>query len=201
MEDRVLIVSSSNKGKIKEIKSILSEIPIKILSKDEVGLKDLEVIEDKDTLEGNAIKKALELQKNLDKTIVMADDSGLFVDYLNGQPGIYSARYAGVDGDDKANNKKLLEELKEVPNEKRTAKFKTVIAIALEDGTIETVVGECSGKITEKEFGENGFGYDPLFIPDGYEKTFAELDETIKNKISHRRDALEKLKMKLKELV
>lgn len=201
MNERKLVVSSSNRGKIKEIKAILSELPLEILSKDEVGLNSLEVIEDCDTLEGNAIKKAIEIHKHMDNIMVLSDDSGLFVDYLNGEPGVYSARYAGVDGDDRANNKKLLSELKQVPTEDRNAKFKTVIAIVLEDGSVETVVGECRGKITTEEFGTNGFGYDPLFIPDGYDKTFAELDENIKNKISHRRDALEKLKIKLKELV
>ncbi len=201
MKKRTLVVSSSNIGKIKEIKAILNELPLEILSKDEVGLENLDVIEDSDTLEGNAIKKAREIHKHLDNIMVISDDSGLFVDYLDGKPGVYSARYAGVDGDDSSNNKKLLKELKQVPLEGRGAKFKTVIAIALEDGNIETVVGECKGKITTEKSGENGFGYDPLFIPDGYDKTFAELDQDIKNKISHRRDALEKLKTKLKELV
>lgn len=201
MDERVLVVSSGNKGKIKEIKAILNEIPLKILSKDEMGLENLDVVEDRDTLEENAIKKAVEIHSNLKDVIVIADDSGLFVDHLDGGPGIYSARYAGVDGDDEANNKKLLEQLKEVPEEKRSAKFKTAIAIVLEDGTVETVLGECSGKIITERRGANGFGYDPLFVPDGYYETFAELDQEIKNKISHRRDALEKLKIKLKELL
>ncbi len=197
---KTLIVSSGNKGKIAEIKSILSELDMDILSKDEVGLSDLEVVEDKDTLEGNAIKKALEIHKHTEG-IIISDDSGLFVDYLEGAPGVYSARYAGVDGDDSANNKKLLEELKNITLEKRTAKFKTAIAIVLEDGSVETVVGECDGLIIAEQRGTTGFGYDPLFIPNGYDKTFAELDSNIKNNISHRRDALEKLKMKLKNLI
>lgn len=200
MNKKTLVVSSSNVGKIKEIKSILSELNLNIVSKDEVGLSNLEVIEDKDTLEGNAIKKALEIHK-CTKGLVMSDDSGLFVDHLNGAPGVYSARYAGVDGDDQANNKKLLNNLKDISVENRTAKFKTVIAIVLEDGSVETVVGECSGKIVNEERGESGFGYDPLFVPDGYDETFAQLDSSIKNNISHRRDALEKLKMKLKNII
>lgn len=200
MSRKTLIVSSGNKGKIVEIKSILSELSIDVVSKDEVGLSDLEVIEDKDTLEGNAIKKALEIHKHKEG-IVISDDSGLFVDYLEGAPGVYSARYAGVDGDDKANNKKLLEELKGVKPDERGAKFKTVIAIVLEDGSVETVTGECSGTIIEEQRGITGFGYDPLFVPKGYDQTFAELDSSIKNKISHRRDALEKLKIKLKNLI
>ena len=106
MSKNLLVVSSSNIGKIKEIKSILSDLDLEILSKDEKGLSDLEVIEDKETLEENAIKKAVEIQKQTNG-MVMSDDSGLFVDYLKGAPGVYSARFAGVDGDDKANNNKL----------------------------------------------------------------------------------------------
>lgn len=198
--NKTLIVSSSNASKIAEIKEILSEINIEIKSKDEVGLSDLEVLEDKDTLEGNAIKKAKEIH---DKTggIVMSDDSGLFVDYLKGEPGVYSARYAGVDGDDEANNKKLLENLKGISSDKRSASFKTVVALVLEDGSVETLEGECKGKIITGERGSGGFGYDPLFIPDGYDKTFSELDFNVKNEISHRRKALEKLKEKLKKIL
>lgn len=197
---KTLIVSSSNISKIAEIKEILSDLKIDVKSKDEVGLSNLEVIEDKDTLHGNAIKKAKEIH---DRTggIVMSDDSGLFVDYLEGAPGVYSARYAGIDGDDKANNKKLLENLKYVSTDKRNASFKTVIALVLEDGSVETLEGECRGKIITEEKGNGGFGYDPLFIPDGYDKTFSELDFSVKNKISHRRDALEKLKEKLKKIL
>lgn len=200
MSKKKLIVSSSNVGKIREIKSILSDLDLEVLSKNEVGLLDLEVIEDKDTLEGNAIKKALEIHKHA-KGMVMSDDSGLFVDYLNGDPGVHSARYSGIDGDDRANNKKLISKLSKTSLDERGAKFKTVIALVLEDGSIETVVGECSGKIILEEKGDLGFGYDPLFIPEGYEKTFAELDEGTKNKISHRREALEKLKEKLKDIL
>ncbi len=200
MNKKTLVVSSSNTGKIKEIKSILSELNLDVVSKDEVGLSELEVIEDKDTLEGNAIKKALEIYKHT-KGLVMSDDSGLFVEHLGGAPGIYSARYAGIDNDDKANNAKLLNDLKDVSLENRNAKFKTVIAIVLEDGSVETVVGECAGKILTEARGVSGFGYDPLFIPNGYDKTFAELDSSIKNSISHRRNALEKLKVKLKNII
>ncbi len=200
MSKKSLIVSSGNLGKIKEIKSILSDLDLEVLSKNEKGLSDLEVIEDEETLEGNAIKKALEIHKQING-MVMSDDSGLFVDYLKGAPGVHSARYAGIDGDDKANNKKLLKELSDIPLENRTAKFKTVIALVLDDGSVQTVVGECRGEIILEQKGSSGFGYDPLFIPEGYDKTFAELNEDIKNEISHRRDALEKLKEKLKEIM
>ena len=200
MNKKTLVVASGNKGKIKEIKSILKDFNLEIKSKDEVGLKDLEVIEDQPTLEGNARKKALEIHKHT-KGIVLADDSGLFVDYLDGAPGVYSARYAGVDGDDEANNKKLLKELEGVALEDRKAKFKTVIAIVLEDETVETVVGECGGRIITEPRGDAGFGYDPLFVPDSYDQTFSQLDASVKNQISHRSQALEKLKKKLKNII
>lgn len=200
MNKKTLIVSSGNTGKIAEIKEILKDLPIDVKSKDEVGLANLEVVEDELTLEGNARKKALEIHKHT-KGLVIADDSGLFVDYLDGAPGIYSARYAGIDGDDEANNKKLLDKLKGVPAEKRKAKFKTVIAIVLEDGRVETVFGECSGRIITEKRGAEGFGYDPIFVPDSYEKTFSQLDSHIKNEISHRRNALEKLKNLLKNIM
>ncbi|MTI68581.1 MAG: RdgB/HAM1 family non-canonical purine NTP pyrophosphatase [Firmicutes bacterium] len=199
MENRRIIVSSGNKHKIEEIKDILKGLPFNILSKDEVGLKDLDIIEDKETLKENAIKKALEVSKET-KGIVIADDTGLFVDKLDGRPGIYSARYAGENATFKDNNDLLLKELKGISLDKRTAKFITVIAIV--DGeNIETVVGECRGKIGFNLRGENGFGYDPLFIVDDYNKTFAELGEDIKNKISHRANALVKLRDKLKDMI
>lgn len=200
MKAKKLVVSSNNKGKIREIKSILGGLNLEILTKDQAGLASLEVIEDKDTLEENAIKKAVEMH-NITKGMVIADDSGLFVDYLDGAPGIYSARYAGVDGDDEANNKLLLEELEGVPEKERGAVFKTSIALVSEKGIVDIVVGECRGTIITEKRGKSGFGYDPLFIPKGYSKTFSELDYNIKNKISHRRDALEKLKQKLKSII
>ena len=200
MNKKNLIVSSGNINKIKEIKDILSDLNINVLSKDEIGLKNLDVIEDGNTLEDNAIKKAVEISKYTDG-IVISDDSGLFVDKLNGEPGVYSARYSGEEGNDSANNTKLLKNLDGVPLEERTAKFKTAIAIVLEDKSVKTVVGECSGKIILEKRGDNGFGYDPLFIPDGYDKTFGELDSKIKNSISHRSDALKKLKVELKNIL
>ncbi|MTI46689.1 MAG: XTP/dITP diphosphatase [Firmicutes bacterium] len=195
-----LVLSSGNQHKIKEIKKILSDLPFNVLSKNEIGLEDFEVIEDKDTLEGNAMKKAKEISEKVND-IVIADDTGLFVDKLDGKPGVYSARYAGEDATYQDNNKKLLEELKDVPVEERTAKFKTVIAIVQKDKLEKNVVGECSGKIGFEARGENGFGYDPLFIVDGYGKTFAELGEETKNRISHRANALKNLKKELKKLI
>lgn len=194
-----IIVSSGNEHKIEEIKDILKGLPFNILSKNEVGLKDFDVIEDGETLKENAIKKALEVSKKT-KGIVIADDTGLFVDKLNGRPGIYSARYAGENATFKDNNDKLLNELKEVSIDDRTARFITVIAIVDRD-KIDTVIGECKGKIGFEPKGENGFGYDPIFIVDGFNKTFAELGDQVKNKISHRANALIKLRDKLEDKI
>ncbi|NBI07222.1 RdgB/HAM1 family non-canonical purine NTP pyrophosphatase [Senegalia massiliensis] len=200
MNRRKIIVASGNINKIKEIKKILDGLNLDIISKNEVGLKDIEVIEDKDTLEGNAIKKAKEISELVDG-IVLADDTGLFVDKLNGEPGVYSARYAGEDANDLNNNKKLLKKLEGLNLEDRTAEFRTVIAIVLEDKTVKTLTGVCKGKIALERTGNNDFGYDPLFIPDGYKETFAEMPQKIKNDISHRANALKKLRLKLEEVL
>lgn len=200
MNKKLLIVSSDNSHKIAEIKSILKDLPITVLSKTEAGCGDIEVIEDGDTLEENATKKAVEIAKRVDG-IVIADDTGLFVDRLNGEPGVYSARYSGENATYISNNQKLLKKLEGVSLEDRTAKFKTIIAIVLEDKSVKLVSGECSGKIGFEPKGENGFGYDPLFIVNGYGKTFAELGEEIKNTISHRANALKELKEELKILL
>ncbi len=200
MSKKTLIVSTDNKHKIMEIKDIMKDVPITILSKTEAGYGDIEVIEDGNTLEENAMKKAIEIAKKAD-AIVIADDTGLFVDKLNGEPGVYSSRYSGENATYSDNNKKLLAELEGVPLEQRTAKFKTIIAIVLEDKSVKLVSGECSGKIGFDGKGENGFGYDPLFIVDGYDKTFSELGEEVKNSISHRAKALINLKKELKNII
>lgn len=197
-----LVLSTNNKGKIEELKNILQSLEVRVLSKSDIGLGELEVIEDGETLEANALKKAREIYINLeekDNTIVLADDTGLFVEALKGKPGVYSARYAGEDADPKKNNIKLLENLKGI--DKRQAYFETIIALILPGGKELTVSGRCYGKIGYEKKGENGFGYDPLFIVDGYNKTFAELDSSVKNKISHRALALNKVREKLQELV
>ncbi|WP_352419401.1 XTP/dITP diphosphatase [Proteiniborus sp.] len=200
MSKKTLIVSTDNNHKIMEIKDIMKDMPFIILSKTEAGFGDIEVIEDGNTLEENATKKAVEIARRT-KAIVIADDTGLFVDKLNGEPGVYSSRYSGENATYSDNNKKLLKELEGVSLEKRTAKFKTVISIVLEDKSIKLVSGECSGKIGFESKGDNGFGYDPLFLVDGYEKTFAELGEEIKNSISHRARALRNLKKELKNII
>ncbi|NLK43623.1 MAG: RdgB/HAM1 family non-canonical purine NTP pyrophosphatase [Tissierellia bacterium] len=200
MKYRKLVVSTGNEHKIEEIRDILKGLPIEVLSKKDVGLGNLDIVEDGNSLEENSIKKAKGLADKLDY-MVLADDSGLFVDALNGEPGVYSFRYGGEEGNYKKNNDKLLEELKDVPLEERKAKFITVMALITEDKEILVVKGECKGSIGIEPKGSNGFGYDPLFVPDGYTKTFAELGDNIKNKISHRAKALENLREKILELL
>lgn len=195
-----LILSTDNVNKLNEIKGILSDLNIEVVTKSELGLGNLEIIEDEDTLEGNAIKKAVELSKNVNG-IVMADDTGLFVEALNGAPGVHSARYAGIAHDTVANNKKLLEELKDIENRDRKAYFETIIALVLESGEVKTISGRLYGRIGFVEEGEHGFGYDPLFIVNGGEKTLAEYTNDEKNKISHRANALNALKKELSEIL
>ncbi len=188
-----LILSSSNPHKIEELSSILKGLPIAIISKKEAGFGDLEVVEDGDTLEANAKKKALAMAER-SKEIILADDTGLFVDALDGAPGVYSARFAGEGCSYADNNKKLLSALSGVPEVGRTAHFETVIAIVWEDGSVQTVTGRCEGSIGFEAQGENGFGYDPLFIVEGTGRTFAQMKDEEKNQVSHRANALRKLR-------
>ncbi|NLY86241.1 MAG: XTP/dITP diphosphatase [Tissierellia bacterium] len=200
MKYRKLVLSTGNEHKVEEIRKILEGLPIEVLSKKDIGLGNIDIVEDGNTLEENSIKKAKGLAEKLDY-MVLADDSGLFVDILNGEPGVYSSRYGGEEGNDKKNIEKLLQKLKDIPMEERKAKFMAVMALITEDKEIIIVKGECKGTIGFEPKGRNGFGYDPLFIPDGYTKTFGELDENIKNKISHRAKALEKLREKILQLL
>ena len=194
---RRLILSTDNKNKAKELREILKDLPLEILTKKEAGVDNLQVVEDGDTLEYNSLKKARELAELVDH-MVMADDSGLFVDALDGEPGVYSSRYGGEDGNDALNNRTLLRNLK---GRERTAAFRTVIALITENGKEYTVKGECRGRILEEPRGDNGFGYDPLFVPEGYSETFAQLPADIKNSISHRRRAIDALREKLEEIL
>lgn len=197
---RKIILSSGNKHKIKEIKNILNDMPFDIVSKDDMGFSDLDVVEDGETLEENAFKKAVELSK-LTNGIIIADDTGLYVDALDGQPGVYSARYAGEHVSYVDNNELLLKNLKNIPIEKRTAFFKTVVAVVLENGERLMTEGICKGKIALEPRGENGFGYDPLFVVEGTDRTFSEMTDEEKNEISHRAKALLNLKEKLEEII
>lgn len=200
MERKKLILSTGNLDKIREIKYILKDLPIDIISKEDIGLGDLEVEENGNTLEENAIIKAKALAE-VTNGIIMADDTGLFVDALKGAPGIHSARYGGEEHNYVRNNERLMEELKNIPIDKRTAYFETVIAIILEDKSIKTLSGRCNGSIAIESMGSDGFGYDPLFIPEGYRETFAELGEEVKNEIGHRGKALNKLKLEIDRIL
>lgn len=182
-----LIFSTHNPNKVREIQSKLSEgFTVKSLS--DIGW-DKEIPETEETLEGNAILKvrALYDERNVS---CFADDTGLEIDALEGRPGVRSARYASEDCDSEANMDKVLEELRET--EERSARFRTCIALIL-DGELHTFEGEVKGRITEKRLGGKGFGYDPIFIPEGYETSFAQMTMEEKNSISHRAKAVEKL--------
>ncbi|MFA5576655.1 MAG: RdgB/HAM1 family non-canonical purine NTP pyrophosphatase [Tissierellaceae bacterium] len=200
MTHRKLVVSTGNQHKLEEIRRILKALPIEVLSKKDIGLNNVKVIEDGKTLEENSLKKAKALAEKTEY-MVLADDSGLFVDILGGQPGVFSSRYGGEEGNDKKNNIKLLQELGNIPMNKRTAKFITIMVLITEDKESIIVRGECKGLIGIEAVGYNGFGYDPLFIPEGYNKTFAELGQDVKNKISHRARALKNLRDKISGLL
>jgi len=187
-----IVLATRNKKKIEEIKRIIADLPITILSLDDYPHCP-ETVEDKETFEGNATKKAVEVCQCTGKP-ALADDSGLEVDALNGAPGVYSARYAnGINGtSDVANYEKLLFELKQVPLEKRGAQFVCCMALAFPGGKVLTFFGYAKGRICSEPKGKTGFGYDPVFIPEGYDVTFAEMTENEKDKLSHRGKALEK---------
>ena len=193
-----MIAASSNAHKIKEIQSIMSKFGVKVVSRKEAGVPEFEIEEDGETFEENSLKKAEAIMKATGK-LTVADDSGLMVDYLGGAPGVYSARFAGEECDDEKNNEKLLKHLEGLPAEDRKAKFVSVITLMFPDRNTIVARGECPGRIIETPTGENGFGYDPLFVPDGLSKTFAQLSDKEKNSISHRARALEKLEEILTE--
>lgn len=181
-----VILATRNKNKIEEMRAILAPLGIELVSA--LDIPDLEdVVEDQDTLEGNALKKARYVNKATGIP-ALSDDTGLEVEALNGAPGVYSARYAGEDATYNDNVMKLLGAMSDEKN--RSAQFRTVIAL-VDDDKEYTFDGICEGEITLDKRGEKGFGYDPVFQPTGYEKTFAELDAAIKNNISHRGRAVQ----------
>lgn len=182
-----LIFATHNANKVKEVNAALPAT-IKVISLDEINFTD-DIAETETTLEGNALLKAKTIYDKTGQSC-FADDSGLLVDALNGAPGVYSARYAGEQKNDEANTQKLLQELKGQSN--RKAHFKSVIALVHQDKTY-LFEGVMNGQIATEKHGTNGFGYDPVFIPDGYNKTFAEMSLEEKNKISHRAIAVKKL--------
>jgi non-canonical purine NTP pyrophosphatase, rdgB/HAM1 family len=200
-----LILASNNKKKIKEMKEILKEIDIEVRSLEDERI-NIDVVEDGKTFEENARKKAKEIYEYLverkdSNFIVLADDSGLEVNYLNGEPGIYSARYAGEHGNDSKNNEKLLNKLKGVLKSNRGAKFICQLAMFTDKGEYFKVTGEVEGYIIEELHGDGGFGYDPLFFYEPLDKTFAELTSEEKNEISHRGKALKELKKVINKLI
>jgi XTP/dITP diphosphohydrolase len=192
---RKLVVASKNRKKIREIKSIMEEAGYSVISMEEAG-GDMEVVEDGKTFEENSFKKAFEVMKATGE-ITLADDSGLEVDALDGQPGVFSARFSGEGATDEKNNSKLLEMMKDVPAGDRKARFVCAATVVFPDLTYFTVRGECEGEILFEPRGSGGFGYDPLFYIPLYQKTFAEIEPEIKNSISHRAKALSKVKQLL----
>lgn len=198
-----LLVASNNQHKIKEIKEILKDRPVEVVSLKESGI-DIDVEETGTSFMENAYIKAkaiYDLLDNKEGYLVMSDDSGLEVDALDGAPGIYSARFAGDHGNSKKNNEKLLASLEGVEFEKRTARFVCAIALIYGQGQVLKFVGEVEGYITDKEYGKDGFGYDPVFFTKEFNKTFAEISPEEKNSISHRGRALEQLKKGIEELL
>ena len=193
-----IVLATKNKDKIREIKKILSDLPVEIKTMaDFEGIPDVE--EDGATLEENAIKKATEFHKFTGLPAI-ADDTGLEVDALNGAPGVYSSRFAGEEASYEDNRKKLLRELENVPEAKRGAQFRCVVAFA--DGSRRmTTEGIVRGKILREERGDSGFGYDPVFWVPEFKNTFAEIDLEKKNAISHRGIAFKKMKTELKILL
>jgi len=187
-----LLIASNNKHKIDEIRKVLKEkitVQVEVFSPKDLGI-DIDVIEDADTLEGNALLKAEAFYK-ASEIPVIADDTGLLIEFLEGKPGVYSARYAGEPPVDRNNRKKVLAELEGISKEKRNAKFVTVICYIDKTGHY-FIIGECEGTITIEEKGDNGFGYDSIFSPAGFDRTFAEMSSSEKNAISHRGKAIVK---------
>ena len=194
-----IVFATGNKGKVKEIQMILADLGAEIVTMKEEGIQ-ADVDENGTTYEENAMIKAREVAKYTDY-IVMADDSGLEIDYLNKEPGIYSARYMGEDTSYTIKNMNLVERLNGVPDEERTARFVCAIAAVLPDGRVLETRETIEGRIGYEERGENGFGYDPIFMLPEYGKSTAEISAELKNELSHRGKALRLMKEKLMEVL
>lgn len=193
-----IIFATGNANKMKEIRMILSDMGKEILSMKEAGV-EADIVEDGTTFEENAMIKAKAIAKLLPEDIVLADDSGLEIDYLNKEPGIYSARYMGEDTSYDIKNQNLIDRLEGVPKEQRTARFVCAIAAALPDGSTKVVRGTIEGYIGWEPAGTNGFGYDPIFYVDEYGCSTAQLSPEEKNKVSHRGNALRAMREELKK--
>ncbi len=196
---REIIVASGNRGKLREITELLSDMPLTLS-----GLRDHwdpppDIPETGATFEENARLKAKWVHERTG-VWALADDSGLEVDALRGAPGVYSARYAGEGAGDEANLRKLLKEMEGVPEQSRTARFRCVVVLMAAADLAYVAQGVCNGRIVGEPCGSNGFGYDPVFVPDGFRRTFAQLDEGVKNAISHRGKALVNLRKELVRL-
>lgn len=195
MTEKIMVVASKNRKKAVEMMELLKGLGWRVLSMDEAGV-DIEIEEDGLTFEENSYKKAFQVMKATGKTAI-ADDSGLEVYALGGRPGVFSARFSGEGATDESNNQKLLEMMKEVPEEERGARFVCAATVVFPDGTHFSVTGECEGRILFEPRGTGGFGYDPLFYVPDLGKTFAQLDAETKNSISHRAKAF----LKVRELL
>ena len=188
-----IIFATGNEGKMREIRDIMADLDVELLSMKEAGIK-LDIVEDGKTFEENALIKARAVSKEAPGAIVMADDSGLEIDALNKEPGIYSARYMGEDTSYHIKNANLIQRLEGVPDEKRTARFVCVICAVFPDGAVESARGTIEGRIAHEIMGENGFGYDPIFYYPECQCTTAQMDPEMKNELSHRRKALRKMR-------
>ena len=196
MMKKQIVFATGNEGKMREIRAILLDLGCEILSMKEAGI-EADILENGTTFEENALIKAKAVAEYTD-AIVLADDSGLEIDYLNKEPGIYSARYMGEDTSYRVKNQNLIDRLAGVPDEKRTARFVCAIAAAFPDGTSSVVRATIEGRIGYEERGEGGFGYDPIFYVPEYGKSTAELSAEEKNAISHRGKALRLIKEDIK---
>ncbi len=194
-----IVFATKNEGKVKEITEMLASMDIELVSLNHFESLP-EIVEDGQTYLENALKKAKIISEFTGET-VLADDSGLQVEALGGEPGVYSARYAGEGATDEENNAKLLAKLKDVPEEKRNASFFCALVLYRKDGQYSSFEGEWQGRIIDERRGANGFGYDPIFLATPLNKTAAELPSEIKNKVSHRGQAFEKLKSHLSKKI
>ena len=197
---RRIIFATGNQNKMKEIRMILADLGMEILSMKEAGV-DVDIVEDGSSFEENAEIKARAVARVLTNDIVLADDSGLEIDYLDKAPGIYSARFAGEDTSYDIKNSILLDRLEGVPDEERTARFVCAVAAVFPDGTVDVVRKTIEGRIAAEAAGENGFGYDPIFYVPEYGCTTAEMEPEQKNELSHRGKALRAMRDILKDRI
>lgn len=197
-QEQRIIVATSNSGKLREIAELFGDMPYRLISMKDHWNADLDIEENGTTFLENACIKADWVFRS-SNIYALADDSGLAVDALGGAPGVRSARFAGEPGTTAANNRKLLDMLGGVAPEKRSARFICCAVLRIDESTLLCAEGRCEGRIIEAPRGEGGFGYDPLFVPDGFDRTFAELTNDEKHRISHRGYAMRLLKEKLRE--